>query len=318
MSVTFVRQPLMDYARAVLARPAELWSLKTSPIEGGYIAASIYRHDLVFRLSDGRCETLSVVQKYTVDAEVRLMQALANVCGAEAVPLLIDAARNPDAPHQNGASWFITPFYEGSSLTWEDEMPPPIIETLACVHMQFIVQAARWDWLHRVDAAFFRRTFDNALAAGENVLAGGCAYRDATTYADLQRLSDNPVVYGALARLPVTLTHGDVHPENIIHRSDGTFVLIDWGTARIAPAMLDVANMVKIDSRPWHQYLSACDALAGEVQDKELARLGYHWATVMTNIRYLPFAASRRPERVPEMVARAAGAADAIAAFSIP
>ena len=103
------------------------------------------------------------------------------------------------------------------------------------------------------------------------------------------------MLLGALEKLPVTLTHGDVHPWNIIRLPDERSILIDWGGARIAPAMLDLANLVEIDSLNWAAYLSTWEAASGIAMDVGLARLRYHWATVMVNLQYLPFRAGQWP-----------------------
>jgi thiamine kinase-like enzyme len=73
-------------------------------------------------------------------------------------------------------------------------------------------------------------------------------------------------------------------------------VLIDWGNALIAPPMLDLANLVEIDSENWETYLATWESASGEAMDPDRARLGYHWATVMVNLQYLPYCAGGWPE----------------------
>jgi hypothetical protein len=48
----------------------------------------------------------------------------------------------------------------------------------------------------------------------------------------------------------------------------------------------------------------------------DLARLGYHWATVMVNLQYLPFAAGASPNNVSGMVERATRALDMMAGLA--
>ncbi|HEV8220976.1 MAG TPA: phosphotransferase, partial [Streptosporangiaceae bacterium] len=58
----------------------------------------------------------------------------------------------------------------------------------------------------------------------------------------LSRAATDPAVLAALASLTPTLLHGDVHPGNVLvtgHRA----TLIDWGSSRVGPAMLDLANL---------------------------------------------------------------------------
>ena len=103
------------------------------------------------------------------------------------------------------------------------------------------------------------------------------------------------MLLGALEKLRVTLTHGDVHPCNIIRLPDERSILIDWDGARIAPAMLDLANLVEIDSLNWAAYLSTWEAASGRAMDINLAYLSYYWATVVINLQYLPFGAGQWP-----------------------
>lgn len=201
---------LTAYVSKRLARPVTLQTCRTSTVDGGYIAAAVYRHDLVFLLDDGISETISFVQKHTYNAKARVMQALAKVSGTDAVPLLIDSARNPAAVNDNGASWFITPFYEGPFLTWGVDVPQPVIESLARIHAHFASNAHEWDWLHHVDEKFLRRTFDNALKALEMPQDQAAAPVYSEAYEHLKRTSEVTTVYTALAKLPVTLTHGDL------------------------------------------------------------------------------------------------------------
>jgi len=119
----------------------------------------------------------------------------------------------------------------------------------------------------------------------------------------LETASENGRLYQALASLPLTLTHGDVHPGNIIQPSTAPAVLIDWGNARVAPAMLDVANLIKLGAESWQQYLSAWAEVTQEPLNSHLAQLGYHWATIMVNTQYLPYAVDfTPPENVAQMV----------------
>jgi aminoglycoside phosphotransferase (APT) family kinase protein len=65
--------------------------------------------------------------------------------------------------------------------------------------------------------------------------------------------------------LPRSLVHGDMHPGNIVLRSDGLPVIIDWGNVCVAPPMLDLANIIRIDSTEWDIYLDAYRAAGGKI-----------------------------------------------------
>lgn len=295
MQITINLQALAAYGNSVLKRPGTLWSLKTTKINEGYVNFGVYRHDVIFHLDDGNAEIVSFIQKFTNAGEVRVMQALSELATAEAIPQMVDYAVAAPTTDETFANWLIIPFYEGSFLTFEDEVPPPIIESLARIHTYFASRVEEFDYLYRVDTTFFRRTLDNALESLEKAHGErpNPIFRKAQQH--LTTVREVQVLYETLQGLPVTLTHGDVHPGNIIQSPDGSSILFDWGNARVAPAMLDLANMVEIGSANWGDYLSAYEAANGEAMDPEIARLGYAWATVMVNAQYLPYVVNYLP-----------------------
>ena len=131
---------------------------------------------------------------------------------------------------------------------------------------------------------------------------------------ELEKIGQPSVFEQVLQRLPVTLVHGDVHPGNIIRSPEGESVLIDWGNARIAPAMLDLANVVTLGSDSWAAYFSTWEKAGGPPLDPAQIRREYDWAVAMVNLQYLPFAAAYRNENVPKMVERILDARDRLKA----
>lgn len=246
------RARLEYYGRRVLGRSGDLAAIHTTELTGGYAPATVYRHDLTFRLTEAGEATVCVVQKRTSAYEVRVMRAVAAVPGLRAVPPLIDEDTAPDA------CWFVIPFYDGRELTWEDEVPSLVVESLARLHAHFGSHAGELDWLVR--------------SAGQW-----------------------ETLFRVLAALPVTLVHGDMHPGNVMLAMDGRVGLLDWGNARLAPPMLDLANLVDVDSAPWNRYLATWAEARGESLPKDLARLGYRWAKATINLMYLPFVVRNRP-----------------------
>jgi hypothetical protein len=302
MQLTLNLARLQEYSRQTSGYPAELETLNISKLEGGLVAGGVYRHDLTFRLANGSRETISVVQKFSSSNEVRVMQLLNEMPTIEAVPRLIDAAIDLSTADL-WTNWLITPYYEGVELTFDDDVPLPVLESLARIHTYFAPRAGQLSWLPQVNADFFRAICDNALAVLDQTLAEKPhpVFAEARSYVVWVR--ELPALYEALEVLPVTLTHRDVHPGNIIHTLDGSSILFDWGNACLAPAMLDLANMVKRGSPGWFHYLASWEAAAGQPADLAQAGLGFDWATVMVNLQYLPYAiAYRPPERVQEMV----------------
>jgi aminoglycoside phosphotransferase (APT) family kinase protein len=311
----FPLSALEAYARQCGGLDGQVASLNVQTLPGGYMAAGLYRIELVFKTPGGEQRSAVFAQKYTDPHEVRLMRALAGVSGAEALPQVIET-RLSSLPGDRYGNWFVTPFYPGNELTWEDEMPERVLRTLARVHTWFEGRTAPFDYLYRLDAGFFRRTFDNAMAALE--LAQQSAPDPLFTAAqrDLRAARENTRLYDVLAGLPLTLAHGDVHPGNILRGNGSGAVLVDWGTARIAPAMLDLPNMVPLDSAGWRCYLAALEEAQGFPVDLRAATLGYHWATVQVNTQYLPFAVEHMGgEQVRRMVQKTVEAESLIEAL---
>ncbi len=283
---------LESHARDCLGAGSKLTGIHLQPLEGGYVSSGVYRIALEFRLPDGIAQTVDFVQKYTRPAEVRLMNALNQSISSSAFPQVI-ASDETAAP-----AWFVTPWYPGPALTWDDALPPAILRLLAAVHAHFEGRGAEFSGVPLLDADFFRRTIDLGIAA----LAGDGF---AGERARLERMRMNQKLYAALASFPLTLVHGDIHPGNILKSGDD-FVLIDWGTARIAPAMLDIANMVEMGSNEWDIYLSAWEVASARKADPFLVERSYHWATIQVNVQYLGWAAKHlSTDKVLSMVQRA-------------
>ena len=298
---------LAEYGARQFAASGELWNLEITSLEGGYASNRVFRHDLTFRFTDGQFQTISVVQKYTGEAEVYVMELLSELGSTTAIPQLIDGARGDRVADKKGDNWFIVPFYPGNSLTFEDEVPTSVIKSLAQLHAHFaprVNSIEMVEGLYHVDLTFFNRTFKNALKGLVQLQEKQPSADLGDMQIRLEEVSQCSVFETALKRLPVTLVHGDVHPENILCLDEGRAVLIDWGNARIAPAMLDVANLVELGSENWNVYLKAWEEASGEVVDMPMARLNYYWATAMVNLQYLPFAAEFSQDNILGMIDR--------------
>ena len=144
---------LAEYGTKQFAASGELWNLEITPLEGGYASNRVFRHGLTFRFTDGQFQTVSVVQKYTGEAEVYVMELLSELVSTTAIPQLIDGARGGRVADKEGDNWFIVPFYSGNSLTFEDEVPASVIKSLAQVHAHF---APRVNSIEMVDPTLSR------------------------------------------------------------------------------------------------------------------------------------------------------------------
>jgi len=318
MRIRLELDELAAYGERLLGQPAKLCAMDVSALEGGHAGTEVYRLDVHFRLANGASQTVPLVLKNTSASEVAVMRALREVPGASALPLTIVCGKHAPIRGNESVHWFVTPLYEGEHLTFEDEVPRPAIETLARVHAYYASRLDQLGWLSRLDGDAVRRALDGALHGLEAAQRRQPHALLAQAYGGLASAGQEPAILAALEALPVTLTHGDVHPWNIVRLPGEGAVLIDWGNALIAPPMLDLANLVEIDSENWETYLTAWESASGEAMDADRARLGYHWATVMVNLQYLPYGAGGwprdhdAPSAVSGMVERLRAAARAL------
>jgi thiamine kinase-like enzyme len=113
--------------------------------------------------------------------------------------------------------------------------------------------------------------------------------------------------------LPRTLTHGDMHPANIMRRADGSPVIIDWGNACLAPPMLDLANIIELGSQEWATYVAAYQA-AGGAFDAAVAERAFWWARAITGLMYIAWAVDNS-DRATDLIAQIEDAAARLAAL---
>jgi hypothetical protein len=281
---------LTRHAAASAGAPVRIKQVDTIPLKGGYVSKAVDRLDLTLATPNRSGITASFVRKACFAREVRALELLATIPKAPALPEIIASWWSAERPDDLAANGFTTPFYPGRALTFDDPIPDVVLVSLARVHA-----ACRgtegFDWTWTFDAAHFADTHANALAAL------GASARFRATTADhigwltrLERLCRSEVLREASDDLPKSLVHGDMHPGNIILRADGSPVIIDWGNACIAPPMLDLANIVRIDSPQWHTYFAAYREAVGGI-DEATSRRAFWWARAATGLQYLPWVA---------------------------
>jgi thiamine kinase-like enzyme len=71
----------------------------------------------------------------------------------------------------------------------------------------------------------------------------------------------------------------------------GRATIIDWGSARLAPAMLDIAGIAAHGSPSEGRYLGPRERLDGRPADPAMVVLGYHWAEVQIATQNLHYVA---------------------------
>jgi hypothetical protein len=161
---------------------------------------------------------------------------------------------------------------------------------MAQVHWRFEGREDEFPDVLRVDRSFLLQCFDSGLTT---LATQGELFHQEQVL--LKQIREDERVYSVLKSLPVTLTHGDVHPGNLIRAGVEQAMLIDWGNARFAPAALDLANMVDFGSPEWKDYLVEGERESGLKMNERQAELGFCLAEIVVNTQYLPFAVEHLP-----------------------
>ncbi len=289
-------------ARHAAGEGAAVEQARTTPLPGGFVSKSVDRLDLTLSAPGGPAFLASFVRKTCPAREVRALELLGDLDGAAARPAVVASWAATDRPRDPDASGFVSPFYPGGGLHAGDPIPEPVLVTLARLHARH-ADAAAYDWTWAFAAPHVDLLAERALAAAD----GSERFRAETPdHADwrarLARASASPTLRELADSLPRALAHGDMHPANIVLAADGAPVIIDWGGVCRAPPMLDIANIVEIDSPAWATYSAAYRAAGGQA-DEETSRRAYTWARAMTAILYIPWAADNSA-RVPSLIAQ--------------
>ncbi len=261
-----------------------LYEIRTRRLEGGYVSAGVYRVDLIMKMPGGVFQEVSFVQKYTLPQELHVHQALNDQVAHTSIPRIVDSGVF------EGQTWFIYPYYAGEALSWDDPVPKELLHMMAQVHWRFEGREDEFSEVLRVDRSFLLQCFDSGVTSLAS--QGELFYQE---LALLKQIREDEQVYSVLKSLPMTLTHGDVHPGNLIRAGVEQAMLIDWGNARFAPAALDLANMVDFGSPEWKDYLAAWEGESGLKMDERQAELGFCLAEIVVNTQYLPFAVEHLP-----------------------
>lgn len=281
-----------DVDKAVRTWAAQKWDVDPSAVavsqagalEGGTQSASITR--LVVTGLHGHVEEL--VLKDTWYAELAALRALHEVSSrVAAVPTLVAGeAYEEDPEHEPGhplsAAWVVIPLYEGGPVD-SDRFPPALFESLAEVHATWLGRADDIDGVIRADAKWFSELCLDHVT--EAVVDSAGAHEGLV--ARLAALGTDGRVAEALACLPTTLCHGDVHPGNVVVGHRGA-VLIDWANARVGPPFMDIVNMTGRDSRNAGLYLARLQELAGDAWPEHVYGPAWTYAVLQINVQYLP------------------------------
>jgi aminoglycoside phosphotransferase (APT) family kinase protein len=255
-------------------------------MEGGAVASRIERIDVTVVNSSGDERTVRLVRKWTWEHEVLgLRAAQAVIATAPAIPILVAEGQDEHGP------WLMTPFYVGQRVS-SSAIPPTVFESLALLHARYAndsdalarIPVVNADWWRDICLSYALPEIDRQAAIRPDPVLDRA--RDV-----LQSVAGDARAGTALGRLSGTLLHGDVHTGNILVAADRV-TLVDWGSARVGPAMLDLANVARADSPQFAAYAQAWERVSGTALDAPTIELGYRWAALQIPIQYLAWAAS--------------------------
>jgi fructosamine-3-kinase len=265
------------------------------PLDGGAVARRV---DQVTLHLAGRRDPVELVRKQAPAHEIAGLRA------AQAVRA--DAAAIPEMVAW-GSDWLITPLAPGAPLGWGETAPAALFDALAALHARYHGardHGARDHGAPGLSAAIPRVTpaWWQALCQEwvDPQLREYAARHPPETTARARELVSRAAVLPAasalLTALPPTLLHGDVHPGNVLVQA-GRATLIDWGSSRIGPAALDLANLVTVGSPDVAGYARTWQRLTGQPLAAAVIEQGYRWAALQIPVQYLPWTAGYRPTR---------------------
>lgn len=246
------------------------------PVEGGHSTTSKERLRIAV-VEDGRRRERSVLLKRTSAAEVEVLQAVNGVPGATAVPPLLRSGCD------SRGHWIAIPYYSGQPASTEAAIPANVAESLAALHAHFLDSGP----------------LETATPIDERWWRAACEQPRLQQFADdgrpaLRQLvervhgwSDHPAILDALAGLPRTLLHGDVHRNNVIV-DDDTGRLVDWESGLYGIPQLDLVTLGGPASPGHERYATTWRALTGQDTAAPEWRRGWLVATACFELKYLP------------------------------
>jgi Phosphotransferase enzyme family len=249
------------------------------PLSGGAVARRVEQVTLHLTGSHG---PLELVRKEAPAHEIAGLHAAQAIRQeSSAIPELVAW----------GTGWLMTPLAPGSPLATGDTAPANLFDTLAQLHARYHGGTGLSPAIPHVTPAWWqalcRGWVDPRLGEYAARHPAGTTARARALIARAARL---PAAAGLLGELTPTLLHGDVHPGNVLV-DPGRATLIDWGSCRIGPAALDLANLVTADSTSVERYARTWQQLTGEPLQADPIELGYKWAALQIPVQYLPWTA---------------------------
>jgi fructosamine-3-kinase len=247
----------------------------------GAAAFAIERLDVDVRHSNGAIETTALVVKRTWAHEVLGLHAAQAVrVETNAIPELICSGK------EGPQSWLVTRFFEGMNPS-EGDVPEAIMDALAHLHVYWM---ARWETLRGIpviDSTWWTGVcLDYSLPQLDQLASRAPDPAIDRAREFLLQVARDDVAVEVLDQLPRTLLHGDVRTDNILVDSTGA-ALVDWGSARIGPTMLDLSNVARPGTRQFSEYGQSWEQLVGAPLDPTTIERGCRWADLQNPVQGL-------------------------------
>ena len=254
------------------------------PLAGGAVARRVDQVTLHLTGSHG---ALELVRKEAPAHEIAGLRAAQAVRPeATAIPELVEW----------GSDWLITPLAPGSPLASDGAVPANLYATLASLHARYHGGTGLPAAIPRVTAAWWQALCREWV--DPRLREHSARHPPATTaraLAVINRAANLPAASAVLAELTPTLLHGDVHAGNVLVDT-GRATLIDWGSCRVGPAALDLANLVPAESASVARYARKWQELSAQPLTDAI-ELGYRWAALQIPVQYLPWTAAHLATR---------------------
>lgn len=300
-----------DRIRHPLVRP--YLSRRPSPVpwfRPGWLAEAVAWIDAV---RPGRTGDVEQVQNWSMSSVLRVpyadrtlyFKAVQPLVARE--PLVIEAvaAEHPDSVPQIVVSdrdrgWWLSADFGGS---W---VPPAersgVLRTLAAIQRSFAkdTDALAAAGCPVLDADALAARVPALMAREQLWIEPGRAAPPGRTLSAAERLrwadfavdlSDRCAELGELD-LPLTLVHGDFHPNNAVRRGDGGFVLFDWSFAAVSYPLLDLGSWLHEEGSEAvaAQHLSAYAQGWGEARIRTAWRAARPVAALMELLKFVDLA----------------------------
>lgn len=255
------------------------------PLPGGAVARWVEQVTLHLAGGDG---ALDLVRKDASALEIAGLRAAQAVRSERTgVPELV----------ASGDGWLTMALAPGSPLAPDAAVPAGLFDTLAALHARYHGGAGLPAAIPRVTPAWWRGLCRGWVEPRLRAHAGRHPQETiARARVLIGQVAGLPAVPAVLAELTPTLVHGDVHRGNVLADADRA-VLIDWGSSRVGPAALDLANLARADSAGVTRYARRWQELTGRPLDAGTLELGYRWAALQIPVQYLPWTTEHRPTR---------------------